>query len=122
MTLGWLIASLFMAISIIGLPWASAGFTMAKYSFSPFGSTIVKSSKLTGKEGILSGNLGLAANIIWFVFAGWWLALGHILSAIITACTIIGIPFAWQHIKLAGTAFAPVGKAVVTTREAKLLG
>ena len=52
-------------------------------------------------------------NILWFVLAGWWLALHHVLLAIPLAVSIIGIPFAWQHIKLAALALTPVGKAVV---------
>ena len=49
-----------------------------------------------------------------FIFAGWWLALGHVMIAFCQAITIIGIPFAWQHIKLAGLALTPVGKSLVT--------
>jgi uncharacterized membrane protein YccF (DUF307 family) len=52
-------------------------------------------------------------NVIWFVFAGWWLAVGHIVSAFANAVTIIGIPFAVQHLKLALLSLAPVGKTVV---------
>lgn len=60
-----------------------------------------------------TGTLGLIGNIIWFVFAGFWLAIGHIISAL--ACIIIiGIPFGLQHLKLAGIAIAPIGKTVVT--------
>ena len=52
-------------------------------------------------------------NIIWFVLAGIWLAIGHLISAAACAVTIIGIPFAWQHIKLASLALWPIGRAVV---------
>jgi uncharacterized membrane protein YccF (DUF307 family) len=52
-------------------------------------------------------------NVVWFVFAGWWLALHHIVLAVALAVTIIGIPFAWQHVKLAMISLAPVGKSVV---------
>jgi len=52
-------------------------------------------------------------NIIWFVLAGWWLALGHLLTALALAITIIGIPFAWAHLKLAGIALWPIGKVIV---------
>ena len=54
-----------------------------------------------------------AGNLIWLVLAGWWLALGHLITAILLAITIIGIPFAWAHLKLAGIALWPIGKEIV---------
>lgn len=121
MAIGWLLAGLLMCLTIIGIPWAGSCLTLAQFSLAPFGKTIVLRQDLTGKEDLGTGNLGLAANIIWFIFAGIWLAIGHVFSAILTAVTIIGIPFAWQHLKLARVALAPIGKAVVTTREARML-
>jgi uncharacterized membrane protein YccF (DUF307 family) len=56
----------------------------------------------------------MVGNIIWFIFAGFWLALGHVFSAIACFVTIIGIPFALQHLKLAGISISPIGKTVVT--------
>ena len=53
-------------------------------------------------------------NFLWFIFAGVWLAIGHVISAILCFCTIIGIPFAIQHLKLAGIALAPIGKTIVS--------
>jgi Inner membrane component domain len=52
-------------------------------------------------------------NIVWLLLAGWWLALGHLVTAILLAVTIVGIPFAWAHLKLAGLALWPIGKAIV---------
>jgi uncharacterized membrane protein YccF (DUF307 family) len=49
-------------------------------------------------------------NVVWRVFAGWWLALGHLVTAILLAVTIVGIPFAWAHLKLAGLALRPIGR------------
>ena len=60
-----------------------------------------------------TGPFGLLGNIMWLVLAGWWLALGHLLTAILWAVTIIGIPFAWAHLKLAGIALWPIGKMIV---------
>ncbi len=57
--------------------------------------------------------MGLVGNIIWFVLAGVWLAIGHVLSAAACFITIIGIPFGIQHLKLAGIALAPIGKTIV---------
>ena len=60
--------------------------------------------------------LGALGNVIWFLVAGWWLALGHLSSALACFVTIIGIPFGIQHIKLALIALAPVGMTVVKSR------
>jgi uncharacterized membrane protein YccF (DUF307 family) len=102
----WILAGVIMAITIIGLPWTPAAFRMAGFSYWPFGRVVVERD-----PGVASGCL----NILWFVLAGWWLALHHVLIAIPLAVSLIGIPFAWQHIKLAGLALTPVGKAVIET-------
>src|ERR1700760_701955 len=102
MAFGWLIAAVIMAITIIGLPWARAAFNIAVYSLLPFGSRAVRRDELTGQGDLGTGALGLIGNLIWFVLAGWWLAIGHVVFAIGYAVTIIGIPFAWAHLKLAG--------------------
>ena len=103
--LAWLIAAVVMAITIIGLPWSFAALRIALYTLLPFGQEM----RSRRDAGVLS-TLG---NIVWFVLAGWWLALGHLVTAIILAATIIGIPFAWAHLKLAGIALWPVGKVIV---------
>jgi uncharacterized membrane protein YccF (DUF307 family) len=108
MAVGWLIAALIMAITIIGLPWARAALTIALYTLLPFGQTVV--DRPTGAG---AGPLGFIGNLIWLVLAGWWLALGHLIVAILLAVTIIGLPFAWAHLKLAALALWPVGKDVV---------
>jgi uncharacterized membrane protein YccF (DUF307 family) len=113
MAFGWLVASVIMAITIIGLPWARAAFNIAVYALLPFGSRAVSRDEVTGAGDIGTGPLGVIGNIIWLVLAGWWLALGHLLTAVIYAITIIGIPFAWAHLKLAGIALWPIGKVIV---------
>ena len=60
-----------------------------------------------------AGPLGVIGNIIWLLLAGWWLALAHVVTAVVLAVTIIGIPFAWAHLKLAGIALWPIGKVIV---------
>lgn len=102
----WLAAGVILAITIIGLPWTPAAFRLAGFSAWPFGRTLVE-----GDPGATS----LLLNIVWFVLAGWWLALHHVALAVGLAVTIIGIPFAWQHLKLALISLAPVGRAVVET-------
>ena len=59
------------------------------------------------------GRWALLGNLIWLLLAGWWLALGHLITAMLLAVTIIGIPFAWAHLKLAGLALWPIGKMIV---------
>lgn len=104
MALGWLIASFIMAITIIGLPWTPAALRIAHYTLLPFGSRVDDSG---------AGPVSFFGNIVWFVLAGWWLALGHLVFAAGLAITIIGLPFAWAHLKLAMLSLAPVGRSVV---------
>ena len=113
MAFGWLVAAIIMAITIIGLPWARAAFNIAVYTLLPFGSRAVRRDQLTGQEDIGTGPLGVIGNIIWLVLAGWWLALGHLIIALLWAVTIIGLPFAWAHLKLAGIALWPIGREIV---------
>jgi uncharacterized membrane protein YccF (DUF307 family) len=113
MALGWLVAAVIMAITIIGLPWAWAAITIAGYTLLPFGHKVVSRASVTGREDIGTGPLGLIGNIVWLILAGWWLALGHLITAIVLAITIIGIPFAWAHLKLARLALWPIGQVVV---------
>jgi uncharacterized membrane protein YccF (DUF307 family) len=100
----WILAGLILAITIVGLPWTPAAFRMAAFSYWPFGRTIVDRD---------TGAVSVLLNILWLVLAGWWLALHHIVLAAALAVTIIGIPFAWQHLKLAILSLTPVGKDVV---------
>ncbi len=108
MAVGWLIAALIMAVTIIGIPWARAALTIALYTLLPFGHTVVDRRGSIG-----TGPLGFIGNLIWLVLAGWWLALGHLIAAVLLAVTIIGLPFAWAHLKLAGLALWPIGKDIV---------
>ena len=120
MALGWLIASVIMAITIIGLPWARAAFNIAIYTFLPFGYVALPRDEVGGED-LGTGPLGVIGNVIWLVLAGWWLALLHLITAVGLAITIIGIPFAWAHLKLAGISLWPVGRTIVTREEADLL-
>ena len=113
MALGWLLATVIMAITIIGLPWARAAFTIAGYALLPFGRRAVSRTEVTGREDLGTGPLGTLGNLVWLLLAGWWLALGHILTAIALAITLIGIPFAWAHLKLVPISLWPIGKTIV---------
>ena len=114
MGLGWLLAGLVAAITIIGLPWAKACFVIGQFAFWPFGKEAVSRRDVSQQDDIGTGTLGMVGNVIWFVLAGWWLALGHLFSALACFVTIIGIPFGIQHVKLAVIALAPIGKTIVT--------
>ena len=116
MALGWWLAGLVAAITIIGLPWARACFVIGQFALWPFGREAVDRRLVTGHGDIGTGPLGLLGNLVWFVLAGVWLAIGHLLSALACFITIIGIPFGWQHLKLAGIALMPIGKTIVPIR------
>ena len=120
MAIGWLIAGIIMAITIVGIPWARSAFNIASYALLPFGRRAVSRTEISGQEDIGTGPLGMVGNIIWLVLAGWWLALGHLIAALILAVTIIGIPFAWAHLKLAGIALWPIGKVIVMADDQRL--
>jgi uncharacterized membrane protein YccF (DUF307 family) len=112
MAVGWMVAAVIMAITIVGLPWARAAFNIGAYALLPFGQKAISRAAYAGHEDIGTGPLGVLGNIIWLIFAGWWLALGHLITAILLAVTIIGIPFAWAHVKLAGLALWPIGRTI----------
>lgn len=120
MAVAWVVAGLLMAITIIGLPWTRAAFNIALYTLLPFGTTTVSRARFTGQEDLGTGPLGFLGNVIWLVLAGWWLALAHLVFAVGLAITIIGIPFAWAHVKLAGISLWPIGRMIVTIEEAEL--
>jgi uncharacterized membrane protein YccF (DUF307 family) len=120
MAVAWGIAAVIMAITIIGIPWTRAAFNIAVYTLLPFGQKAVSRADYTGVSDLGTGVLGDLGNIVWLVLAGWWLALGHLLFAIVLAITIIGIPFAWAHLKLAGIALWPIGKMIVPADDAPL--
>ena len=107
MAAAWMIAAVIMAITIIGLPWTRAAFNIAAYTLLPFGQKAVSRAD-RGYEDVGTGPLGVLGNVLWLVLAG-----GHLITAIMLAITIIGIPFAWAHVKLAGLSLWPIGKMVV---------
>jgi uncharacterized membrane protein YccF (DUF307 family) len=102
----WLLAGVILAVTIVGLPWMPSAFRIAGFSYAPFGKLVV------AQEG---GPASFLLNVVWFVFAGWWLALHHLVLAVGLAVTIIGIPFALQHLKLALLSLTPVGAVVIET-------
>lgn len=114
MGLAWCFVGLLAFVSIVGIPWAKACFVMGQFTFFPFGKEAISRSHLNEKDDIGTGSLGTLGNIIWFIVAGFWLAIGHVISTILCFITIIGIPFGIQHLKLAGISIAPIGKTIVS--------
>lgn len=116
----WWFFGILAFISIIGIPWGRACFVMGNFSFFPFGKEAISRNELTNEMDIGTSPLGVIGNVVWFVFAGLWLAIGHVISAVACFVTIIGIPFALQHLKLAVISLAPIGKTVVSKEEAAM--
>ena len=119
MGLAWMLTGLLAFVSIVGIPWGRACFVIGMFTFFPFGKEAIGRDELSGRDDIGTGALGMIGNILWFVFAGIWLAIGHLLSALACFVTIIGIPFGIQHLKLAGIALAPIGKTIVSKEVAE---
>jgi uncharacterized membrane protein YccF (DUF307 family) len=115
LAIGYAIAGVVMCILVVTIPFGIASFRLAGYALWPFGRTIVDGPHATGA-------LRLLGNVIWIVLAGFWIALGHLISAVLCAITIIGIPFAIAHVRLAALALVPLGRRVVSIDEARALG
>lgn len=113
MGLAWWLAGILCFISIIGIPWGKACFVIGQFTFWPFGKEAVSRKQKSGKDDIGTGTLGLIGNVLWLIFMGIWLAIGHIVSGILCCITIIGIPFGIQHFKLVSISLMPIGMTVV---------
>lgn len=103
--LGYLLAGVILCVLIFTIPWGIASFRIGRYALWPFGKTVV--AKPT------SGAFSFIGNVIWFLLAGWWLALGHIVSGVALAITIVGIPLAIADFKMIPVSLAPLGKQIV---------
>ncbi len=113
MGLAWWLAGLLAALTIIGIPFAIAAFRIGTFSFWPFGRQIVPQPN----RGEVHELLDFLANILWIIFGGLWLAIGHLVWALIFTITIIGVPFAVQHLKLARLSLTPYGKRIVAAAQ-----
>ena len=107
LALGYLLAALVCFVLIITIPFGFASLRIASYALWPFGRTIV--AKPGARPGALIGN------VIWVLVAGLWLAIGHVVSAITMALTIVGIPLAIANLKLIPVSLMPLGKEIVPT-------
>ena len=106
--LEYLVASLALMITIIGIPFGLQTLKMASLALWPFGRDTIQTERA-------GGCLQVVMNILWILCGGIWIALSHLALAILLAITIIGIPFARQHIKLASVGLTPFGREVVDT-------
>jgi uncharacterized membrane protein YccF (DUF307 family) len=107
MAIGYVVAGLVMFVLILTIPWGIAAFRIAGYALWPFGrTTVVRPGAGTGS---------LIGNVIWIIFAGWWLALGHLFTGIALCLTIIGIPLGIANFKLIPISLMPLGREIVPT-------
>ncbi len=102
--LEYLIGGLLLCLTIVGIPFGLQCFKIAGLALTPFGKDLVE------QKG--SGGIGFVLNVFWILIAGIWIFLSHVALGVGLAVTIIGIPFALQHLKLAFLALAPFGQRV----------
>ena len=114
MALGYAIVAVIMFILIITIPFGIASARIALFCLWPFGRTLVKRPD--------AGAGSLIGNIIWFVLAGWWLALGHLVTGLLMCLTIIGIPLGLANFKLIPVSLTPFGRDIVDLEQAHRLG
>jgi uncharacterized membrane protein YccF (DUF307 family) len=114
LALGYAIVALVMFLLIITIPFGIAAARMALFCLWPFGRTLVRRPD--------AGAGSLIGNIIWFVLAGWWLALGHLISGVAMCLTIIGIPLGLANFKLIPVSLTPFGREIVDIEQARRLG
>ena len=105
LAIGYAVAGIICCVLIITIPFGIAAFRIAGYTLWPFGRTMVD------KPG--AGGGALIGNLIWIIFAGWWLALGHLATGIALCVTIIGIPLGLANFKLIPISLVPLGKEIV---------
>jgi uncharacterized membrane protein YccF (DUF307 family) len=103
--IGWLLTGAVLVVLIVTAPFGRQCFKLANLSLWPFGRTTVIDPT--------APRIGVLGQVLWVIFAGWWLALGYVVGGIILCLTIIGIPFAIQSFKLAALSLAPFGRQVV---------
>jgi uncharacterized membrane protein YccF (DUF307 family) len=107
LALAYLLAGAIACLLIVTIPFGIASFRLAAFAAWPFGRTTVPAPG--------AGAASTLGNLVWFVFAGWWLALLHVAAGIAYCVTIIGIPFGIALFKLALVGLFPLGKRVVPT-------
>ncbi|MFI2237295.1 YccF domain-containing protein [Streptomyces chrestomyceticus] len=107
MAIGYVVAGIICCILIVTIPFGIASFRIAGYALWPFGRTTVERRD--------AGAGSVVGNVIWVIFAGWWLALGHIVTGALQCVTIIGIPFGIANFKMIPISLLPLGREIVPT-------
>jgi uncharacterized membrane protein YccF (DUF307 family) len=107
MAIAYCVAGIVCCILIITIPFGIAAFRIASYALWPFGRTI--------EDAPDAGAASLIGNIVWFIFAGLWLAIGHVITGVALCVTIIGIPLGLANFKLIPISLMPLGKVIVNT-------
>lgn len=103
--LGYIFGGLVLCLTIIGIPFGLQSIKLGLATFTPFGKEVVERNNANSA-------LRVIFNLVWLVFFGWEIALAHLISALVLTITIIGIPFAKQHIKLIPLALIPFGRSL----------
>lgn len=101
--LGYIIGGLLLCVTIIGIPFGIQSMKLGVATFTPFGKDLVEREDA-------NSCLRLVFNVIWLLLFGWEIALVHLIHAAVLAVTIVGIPFAWQHVKLVPMSLLPFGR------------
>lgn len=114
LALGYAVVALVMCILIITIPFGIAAGRIALFCLWPFGRTLIRRPD--------AGAGSLIGNVIWFVLAGWWLALGHLITGVLMCLTIIGIPLGLANFKLIPVSLTPFGREIVDLDQARRLG
>lgn len=109
LALGYALAGMVMCLLIVTIPFGIAALRLAGYVLWPFGRTVIR------RPG--AGGATFIANILWFVLAGLWIAIAHIVLGVTLCLTVIGIPLGLGNFKLAAVAVAPLGKEIVSSRD-----
>lgn len=104
--LGYLIGGVLLCVTLVGIPFGLQAMKLGLATFAPFGKVVV-----TRPGG--DGCLPVVFNVLWIALFGWEIAVAHLLSAVVLAITIVGIPFAKQHVKLVPLALLPFGRDLV---------
>ncbi len=100
--LGYILGGLFLCVTIIGIPFGLQSIRLGVATFAPFGKQVTTTDRSYGA-------IKIVFDILWILFFGWAIAIAHLIHAAILAITIIGIPFAWQHVKLVPVSLLPFG-------------
>ena len=114
MAFGYAVAALVFCILIVTIPFGIAAGRMALFCVWPFGRTLVRR-----RDAGVGSAIG---NVLWIVLAGWWLALGHLITGVLMCVTIIGIPLGLANFKLIPVSLTPLGREIVDIDQARRMG